>query len=447
MKTRLIIVSLIFTGMILASHLVAAQKTHQGWQQALELAIQAGEKARQEAWVFPATTHAIRHYEGRVALRPRDTGSLIELGRLYLRHARETDDVTFYQNAESTLQRAYALAPRYYPANVALAQALNAQHRFGEALEIAQHAQELLPGRMEARLARGDALLELGETGQAVAAFASLSQEMKGGASLLARQAHVAELHGEPQRAIRLLEQAISTFQMTSPSSRDVNWFLLRLGELYFDSGQLTQAQAFYQAALDLNESDAFALAGLAAVQAAHGRYASAIGTYHQSLEIFPEPLFMAALGDLYLLTGQPEQAQEQFDALTAILKEDEYAGGIHKRELALFYADHDLHLDEALNLVQSEFHVRQDIYTFDAAGWVYYKNGLLEQAGEMVKQALRLGTRDAHLYYHAGMIALAQGNAQQGREYLSTALAINPYFDPLQAAQARQALRQARGW
>ena len=59
-----------------------------------------------------------------------------------------------------------------------------------------------------------------------------------------------------------------------------------------------------------------------------------------------------------------------------------------------------------------------------------------------MMDKALALGTRDAHLYYHAGMIALKQGDQEQAREYLEQALEINPHFSVLHAENARMALR-----
>jgi Tfp pilus assembly protein PilF len=55
--------------------------------------------------------------------------------------------------------------------------------------------------------------------------------------------------------------------------------------------------------------------------------------------------------------------------------------------------------------------------------------------------EALRLGTKDARLFYHAGMIARAGGNDNAARDYLRNALSLNPQFDPLQATIARKAL------
>ena len=51
------------------------------------------------------------------------------------------------------------------------------------------------------------------------------------------------------------------------------------------------------------------------------------------------------------------------------------------------------------------------------------------------------LGTRDAMLFYHAGMIARALGDTALARARLDTALAINPYWDPTQPGEARALL------
>ena len=60
--------------------------------------------------------------------------------------------------------------------------------------------------------------------------------------------------------------------------------------------------------------------------------------------------------------------------------------------------------------------------------------------------RALALGTRDARLYFHAGMIHQRLGDAARAREYLARALSTNPYFHPLQADAARRALAQLTG-
>ena len=67
-----------------------------------------------------------------------------------------------------------------------------------------------------------------------------------------------------------------------------------------------------------------------------------------------------------------------------------------------MFYANHDVHLSEALTLARKEFEVRHDIYTWDALAWALYKNSQPQEAAVAIKEALNLDTRDPLLLFHA---------------------------------------------
>jgi tetratricopeptide (TPR) repeat protein len=90
---------------------------------------------------------------------------------------------------------------------------------------------------------------------------------------------------------------------------------------------------------------------------------------------------------------------------------------------------------------VREEIQTRQDIYGYDLLAWALHKSGDYRGAAAAMRSALVLGTRDAMLLYHAGMIAFAQGNRPQARDYLNEALQVNPYWDPFQPSQARAVL------
>jgi tetratricopeptide (TPR) repeat protein len=117
--------------------------------------------------------------------------------------------------------------------------------------------------------------------------------------------------------------------------------------------------------------------------------------------------------------------------------------GQLYNRQLALFYADHDLKPDEAYTLAAREYEARPDIYGADALAWTALKAGKLTEAQAAMKEALKLGTRDAKLLYHAGLIARAAGDKASAENYLKRALALNRQFDPLQAPFAQQALAE----
>ena len=52
-------------------------------------------------------------------------------------------------------------------------------------------------------------------------------------------------------------------------------------------------------------------------------------------------------------------------------------------------------------------------------------------------QEALKLGTKDALLFFHAGMIHYKLGNRPEARAFLEQALALNPYFSVLYREQA----------
>ena len=117
-----------------------------------------------------------------------------------------------------------------------------------------------------------------------------------------------------------------------------------------------------------------------------------------------------------------------------------------YSRELAMFYADHDLKLDEALDLATAGLEGRKDIYGYDAVAWALFKSFRFEEAADAIAQAMALGTQDANLYFHAGMIHHRLGNQELAAEHLEWALGLNPGFSLLYADQARRTLAEIRG-
>ncbi len=112
--------------------------------------------------------------------------------------------------------------------------------------------------------------------------------------------------------------------------------------------------------------------------------------------------------------------------------------GNAQYLELAFrFYADHDIKPDEAYQLAAKEYEVRKDIYGADALAWTALKAGKLTEAQTAIKDALRLGTNDARILYHAALIARASGDETAARGFLQRALKLNSQFDPLHSAIA----------
>ena len=208
----------------------------------------------------------------------------------------------------------------------------------------------------------------------------------------------------------------------------------------------LAAADHAYVAALNIHPGDYRALAGLGKLRGNQGRYAEAIKFYQSAIAVVPMPIFVAELGDLYTKAGNLAEAKKQYQLVEYIGLLGHINQVLHNRDLALFYADHDIKLDESLALAHKEFEVRHDIYTWDALAWALYKNGKYQEASDAIDNALRPGTRDALLFFHAGMIAGKLGQTPRPGKGCKQALSINPHFHVIYAGRRPATTEAAAG-
>ncbi len=388
----------------------------------------------------PPVEVAIRTFQGRIQKNPNDAVSYTLLGEQYSRQARETGDVSGFQRAEQSLKRSLTLLPNYAPAQTALASIYYSQHEFTRSLDLAEYVYENSYKNAQARIIVADSYLSLGQYDEAEAIYNELGDDNLT-PPLLARLANLAETKGDSDQALKLIRRAAADTLHSGGTRENAAWYLLRVGDIYFNRGEVRNAGEFYEASLRVFDHYYLAYAGLGKVRAAQGKYDEAIAYYQKAVDIIPQPEFLAALGDLYTITGQPAKAKIQYETVEYIGQLAALNQQVYNRQLANFYSDHELKLDEALHLALTELKDRKDIYGYDAAAWAYYKNGKFRQAQQMMEQALALGTQDARLFYHAGMIAHTLHHDQQAREYLERALQINPHFSILFAEQAQKTL------
>jgi len=323
-----------------------------------------------------------------------------------------------------------------------LAQAEFMAHDFAGARDHAVQLTKLDPNKAYPYQMLGDALLELGAYDDARAAYRRMEQLGGRGISALTRTARVEALYGDTAEARRRFEEALALSLAAEPPDREtIAWCRWQLGETAFMSGDYDAAGRHYDDALTTFPGYYRALASEGKLNAARGDLDGAIASYEQALRIIPDPSYAASLGDLYALSGRERDAKAQYALVEQIAKLNAFNGEVYNRVYALYLADHDLNANVAYDLAAREYEARKDVYGADALAWTAFRAGRLDEARTAVGEALRLGTRDAKILYHAGMIAKATGDAEGARNYLEQALALNHGFDPLQPEIARKPL------
>jgi tetratricopeptide (TPR) repeat protein len=412
----------------------------------LTLGVRQGAGAEQSG-----TDRLIQTLQRRASMYPQDPSAFDRLGTAYIQKGRETGDASSYELGRQALLKSLDLVsngPAAASAKTHMALVFMAEHRFEDALTWAENALELGSGDPTPWGIMGDALTDMGDYEKAETAYARLRDPVDAqhpSTSLASardsRVSYLRFLRGDNQSAVLLMRRAIQAAIEARLPAENIAWEWYQLGDELFRGGDLLSAEQAYEQGLLASPQNYRCLAGLGQVRAAQERFSDAIEFYKRALAVVPFPDFAAALGDIYVKIGRPEEAKKQFDLVEFIGYLNAINKVLYNRELALFYADHAMKLEDSCRLARKELDVRHDIYTWDTLAWSLYKNNKAIEAEQAMTKALRLGTQDAQLFFHAGMIYDKLGNAAKASQYLHRALATNPHFHVFYADQARSFL------
>jgi tetratricopeptide (TPR) repeat protein len=358
----------------------------------------------------------------------------------YLQRYRERGEIGDVLRAEAMARRSLRLQPRGNVAGLrALAGAQLTLHRFRDALAAIRLARRSMPA--DPGLATFEASLDL-ELGDLVAARGLLAR-FGGGATPETEPlaARLDELTGHLAEGRRLLGRAArrADARYDLPAERRA-WFHVRLGEMAFAAGAVDEALREEETALARFPGDAQAWTDLARFHAALGAWSRAEEAARRAVTLVPSPENLGLLADALDVRGDLLGAAATRDLILAV----ERLGNtqhIVDRLLALEEADHGVRLEDAYRIARRELAVRDDPYSEDTLAWCAARSGRWDVARKAIADAMRWGTEDARLWYHAGVIAEHDGATATARRDYERALALNPHFQAGLADDARTRL------
>lgn len=379
----------------------------------------------------------IQTLQGLLRENPDDWQSYTQLGFAYLQKARETGDPSYYQKVENALGKTLEHHSDDYVTVSAMGALALARHQFQSALEWGERARQLDPDRTYAYGVIADAQIELGQYTEAIETLQTMV-DLRPDMSSYSRISYIRELHGDTEGALEMMQSAVDS---GVPNAESTAWTRTQLGNLYFNMGNLKQAELEYARTLSNRPGYVYALAALGRVRAAQGKTDEAIELLTEATNVMPIPEFVITLGDIYQANDQPDLASQQHNLVAAIEQLHQANGVDMDMEIALFNADQNKDLAATVERARHAYANRPSIHAADVLAWALYKTGNYEEAKIYSKEALPLGTNDALKLFHAGMIAHQLSENAQAQEYLEQALAINPHFSILYSEEAQNTL------
>lgn len=346
---------------------------------------------------------------------PRELASTAEA---LIQQVREGADGTALDRAEGLYQELLERDAADAEALAGLGAIALSRHRFDEALDLGERARGIAPRSARPLGVVVDALIELGRYEQAGLALDEMLKARPDLASY-SRLSYFHELHGRTDLAIDAMERAV----IAGGLEEHTEFARVKLADLWLLQGRTDRARDLYLTALDRIPDYIPALHGLAKSALATGDTGEAERLLIEAVSSAALPESLVQLGALQEAAGETDLAGATFASAAALESFHRTGSGVPEPFGAVMEADHG-DPTVALEIAHKVYSASASIGAADALAWALHVNGRSAEALERSREALRTGTRDPSILYHAGVIATAAGEAGLGQGWLEDALA-----------------------
>lgn len=393
----------------------------------------------------PETTPAETKIEAaRVSIKatPENYQPHNELAMALARRARESGNPELYDEATTSLNESFRLAPENLEGRRVEIWLLLGKHQFSQALDKARALNKSVPDDTMCYALLADAAIETGHYEEAEKAVQWSFDLRPGEIAGLTRGAYLRELFGDHDGAIEFMNSAYQRTALTEVEDRA--WMLVQLTHLLLLGGKTQLADEHVAEALRLFPKYHYALAAQAQVRTAQKRLPEAVDILREHFMIVRSTESVYALAKALQLAGDDKDAAATFAFFERMALEESNGAHNHNRDLIFYYVDHASKPAEALRLATREIEQRQDVKTLDAHAWALFANGDHDRAAGQLEKALAVGVRDPVIFYHAGCIAVRRGDHMAAEKHFLASLAQSP--DSEVGGAVRRCLAELRG-
>ena len=353
------------------------------------------------------TKEKVAELKEKITKKPEDTKLRLQAATIFITEQRITGEHHFYYGAiEKILNGVLTLDPNNFEAKVYKASLRMSQHQFADALKIAEEARTINPNNAFVYGILVDANVELGNYAEAVAVSDKM-QALKPSLESYSRASYLREIYGDNEGAIEAMKLAVKA---GLPGSEPQSWSRNILGDLFYNMGNYSEAEAAYTENLILRPSYAPSMAGLAKVETQKKNYPKALALLDSASSIMQDNSFVEQKADVYAAMGDTAKAAAQYKETQKLLVLDAATPG-HSVALELtrsFIKTNQW--DSAHKYGMMEYNTRpKNIDVNKELAWIAYNQRDMAKAKEYLKTAMSTGSKNPELLKRAAAINKAK--------------------------------------
>jgi tetratricopeptide (TPR) repeat protein len=276
------------------------------------------------------------------------------------------------------------------------------QHRFKEALVLANKALVIGEGKKETQKLLFDINMELGNYNQAEQNLTAINDASD--FDYLIRVSKWNDLLGDLKTAISLMEKAKDIAVANNNKSLEI-WTYSNLGDLNGHAGNIQKSYDYYLKTLELEPNNSYALKGIAWIAFSHERNTA------EAKRIIDNISKRHHTPDFYLLKAQIGEYEKNTVAknqnLTAYFQmlESINYGAMYNKYNVLIYADDKRTASKAVEIAKIEVAHRPTPDSYDLLAWSYYNLGDAKKALEIAEKYVVGKSFEPKLNYHLATI------------------------------------------
>jgi Tfp pilus assembly protein PilF len=277
-----------------------------------------------------------------------------------------------------------------------------AQHRFKEALALAQKAFSIGEGRMESHKLLFDVQMELGDYDEALVHLEAVKD--MNDYDYLIRLAKWNDHIGDLDTAITFMEKARAIAEKEDNKMLKV-WSYSNIGDFYGHAGRIQDSYDSYLMTLKVDPSNAYALKGIAWIVFSHERNTTEAKRIIAAIEkLHHTPDFLLLKSEIAAFEGNNAEAKKIKKAYFDKLAQNNY-GAMYNKYNALIYADDKMTANKALEIATIEVDHRPTPDSYDLLAWAYLNTGEAKKALAIANEKVAGQSFEPRIQYHLAMI------------------------------------------